>query len=368
MSAQSLFNLLISIPNREKYTKDDIRKIYTSYLKIIETKKKLNMSLSNTPKSIQNDTSEFKDDTKDLQDNTSKSIQNNITDLQDNTSKSIENETTDLQDNISKPIENDTKDLEYNTAKSIQNDTKDLEDNTAKSIKDDIKILDAITPTSIDDDLDNLINNIDNLTINEVKKNVIDNKQMSIDIFKILEKNNYINEKTKVNESIHSFSYLATRKDLGQSQKISLGICMEKLLHDMISTCNDWKNIKPKNEKGKKEKDSLWLNEKLKKIIYAEYKANLELDTEKSKETDRKCKNISDELKLQYSDYNLTCVIVGLRYLSSKEKIIEPILKKYTDTPIYGINDYLTEFNIKSFDNYDEYKKVIDKIIELKYD
>jgi hypothetical protein len=193
------------------------------------------------------------------------------------------------------------------------------------------------------------------------------NNLIIIDIYKLLDKNSYINEKSNIKESIHSFSYLSSRKDLGQSQKITLGICMEKLLNDIINCCKDWENIKPKNEKGKKEKDSLWLNKDLKKIVYAEYKSNLELDTEKSKETDIKCKCISDELKNEYPNYNLICVIVGLRYLSCKEKILEPLLKRYKETKIYGINDYLREFKIKEFNNYDEYKKIIDKIIELKF-
>lgn len=262
--------------------------------------------------------------------------------------------------------------LFYNLLLSIPNKDTFTKDEIKKIY---LAYLEIVKKKRQKDDIDTLTDNISNLSINEksIKKNVNDIKQMNddkpvkVNIFELLSKNNYINEKTEGNESLHSFSYLASRKNLGQSQKISLGICMERLLTDIISKCPDWKNIRPKNEKGKKEKDSLWLNEKLKKIIYAEYKANLELDTEKSKETDRKCKNIGNELKETYTDYNLTCVIVGLRYLTNKEKLIQPILKKYTDTPIYGINDYLELFNIKYFDNYDEYKKVIDKIIELKF-
>jgi transcriptional regulator of met regulon len=287
MTAKLFYNLLLSIPNKDTFTKDEIRKLYQTYLKILEKR-------NNSKKVI------------------------------------INNENNDDNDN--------------------------------------------------DNEIDKLISNINNLSINEdfEKKNVENIKQMQneilnnekpikINVFQLLDTNNYINEKSGPNESIHSFSYLATRKDLGQSQKISLGICMERLLSDMISTCKDWKNIRPKNEKGKKEKDSLWLNEKLKKIVYAEYKANLELDTEKSKETDKKCKNIGLELKNIYSDYNLTCIIVGLRYLSNKEKLIEPILKKYTDTPIYGINDYLELFNLEKIDGYDGYKKIIDGIIDRKF-
>jgi hypothetical protein len=195
----------------------------------------------------------------------------------------------------------------------------------------------------------------------------MNNNPYIIDIYKLLDKNSYINEKCDIKESIHSFSYLSNRKDLGQSQKIILGICMEKLLNDIINCCPGWENIRPKNEKGKKEKDSLWINKSLKKIVYAEYKSNIELDTEKSKETDNKCKNITNELINEYPEYNLVCVIVGLRYLSSKERLIEPLLKRYKETKVYGINDYLKEFNIKEFNNYDEYKKIINRIIELKF-
>ena len=46
-----------------------------------------------------------------------------------------------------------------------------------------------------------------------------------------------------------------------------------------------YKNIKEKNTKGKKETDHLFMDVNNKIIYYAEIKSNLNLDTEKSNET-----------------------------------------------------------------------------------
>ena len=56
-----------------------------------------------------------------------------------------------------------------------------------------------------------------------------------------------------------------------------------------MSKYSNYKNInKEKNKKGGKQKDSLWMDEENKVIIYSEFKTNLTLDSEKSKKTRKK--------------------------------------------------------------------------------
>ena len=85
-----------------------------------------------------------------------------------------------------------------------------------------------------------------------------------------------------------SLSYIVNRT-LSQSDCIKLGNAVEKLLINITSQFTKYKNIKPPNKKGEKEKDILFINEKDKVIYYTEVKSNLDLDTEKSKATYNKC-------------------------------------------------------------------------------
>lgn len=219
-------------------------------------------------------------------------------------------------------------------------------------------------------DIDISIDDLTKLNIDDNNKLMSSSKNITdYNVFNIINNNTYINKIKNKSESIHSFSYLVTRKDLDQSQKITLGLCIEYLLNDIISQSKVWKNLNTgeKQTKGLKQKDSLWINETTKTIIYAEYKANLELDTEKSVETDKKCRNIHNELEELYPGYSIKSYLVGLRYLKNDEDILCNILKKYKLTTVLGVNDYLRLFSMKIIENYDEYKKILDHITEVKF-
>ena len=185
---------------------------------------------------------------------------------------------------------------------------------------------------------------------------------------KLISENKYIiscfsNKK----KDISSLSYLITR-DLSQSDCIKLGNGVEKLLVDLVSQNTEVKNIKPKNKKGAKEKDHLFCDENTKTIYYAELKANINLDTEKSKATYMKCLDIVEKLKKEYPDYSIKWCLLGYRYLNYSD-ISTTIQKKYKciDTNLYGINQYLTMLNIDLQFTNEEYKEFLNNIAEAMF-
>ena len=134
-----------------------------------------------------------------------------------------------------------------------------------------------------------------------------------------------------------------------QSTCIKLGFSMEKILSEIILSENkDIVNIKSSNVKGDHERDHLFINEETKEVVYAELKSNLNLDTEKTLATIKKCEDIVCDLKLEYPGYSLKWGIVGLRYIDN-DSICEKILKKFKkiDKNIISVNEYLGLLGIK---------------------
>ena len=125
-----------------------------------------------------------------------------------------------------------------------------------------------------------------------------------MDIFeKIIVNNEYVQKCiSNKKKDIHSLSYLITY-NLSQSDCIKIGIGLENVLRDLIlCLTQELINIKPKNKKGSKEKDHLFVNNNKKNIYYAELKSNLNLDTEKTKSTYIKCLEIKKELQIEYNN------------------------------------------------------------------
>ena len=98
----------------------------------------------------------------------------------------------------------------------------------------------------------------------------------------------------------------------------------------MIIKNTDFINIKEKNKKGMKEKDHLFMDTGNKVIYFAELKANINLDTEKSKATCTKCKLVYQELIAQYPDYSIKWFLLAYRY-TCKEEIPSFIKYKYAE-------------------------------------
>lgn len=147
-------------------------------------------------------------------------------------------------------------------------------------------------------------------------------------------------------KNFNSLSFLIKMK-LSQSECIKLGIGIERVLSDLITYKTPYKNIKGKNVKGCKEKDHLFCDEQTKTIYYAELKANIMLDTEKTKSTFKKCLKIVENLKIEYPGYEIKWCLLAYRYLSYDE-IPKVIQKKYNEIKdnLFGINQYLEMLSI----------------------
>lgn len=169
-------------------------------------------------------------------------------------------------------------------------------------------------------------------------------------IFELTKNNAYIKNYTQnLNKDLHSLSYLIKKEHyMSQSDCIKFGIAIEKVLSDIILEFNkDILSIKTKNEKNKKERDHLFINNDTKTIYYSELKSNLNLDTEKSKSTYLKCLKIVEELNNEYPGYTIKWCLLGLRYYT-KDIIDNKILSKYSSIKnnVYGVNEYLNLFDI----------------------
>ena len=124
--------------------------------------------------------------------------------------------------------------------------------------------------------------------------------------------------------------------ELTQSQCITLGSRLEKILREYISSFDHVRDIKPKNKKGKKERDHLFCINGSKKI-YAELKCNLNLDTEKKSKTIEKVKYISSEEQCDG-------FLVALRYYTNVPKRVK---LKYNDIKVLSISEYFRLFDIE---------------------
>ena len=125
------------------------------------------------------------------------------------------------------------------------------------------------------------------------------------------------NVKNSNKKSSSSLSYLIDRK-LSQSECIKLGYAVEHVLKDLILFNTKLKEIKKKVE-NQKERDHLFCDNINKIIYYAEIKTNINLDTEKSKATCKKCLDIVEELKKDYRGYNIKWALVTPRYIKNND-------------------------------------------------
>jgi hypothetical protein len=134
---------------------------------------------------------------------------------------------------------------------------------------------------------------------------------MDYNLLKIIDNNIYL-KTYKNNKKIdkNSLCYLLDQK-LQQSDCIKLGIAIEKIFIDIIKNYTDYIDIKSMNIKNKKEKDHLFLDKNNKIVYYAEFKSNLNLDSEKSKITSLKCNYIHKELSINYPEYKIFSFLVG---------------------------------------------------------
>jgi hypothetical protein len=160
-------------------------------------------------------------------------------------------------------------------------------------------------------------------------------------------------------------------KQLSQSECIKLGIALEKVLNIFVdSHLPHLKNIKVKNTKGRRETDCLFIDKHNNVIYGAEVKGNLNLDTEKSKATVTKCKDIIEELTQEHPQCEINMYLVSGRYLHT-QNIPSNLRKRYEKMGrnLVGINDYLMILGYKGpFLTEKEYKEFINAMVVQMYD
>lgn len=184
-----------------------------------------------------------------------------------------------------------------------------------------------------------------------------------------INENEYIVKcKSNKKKDFCSLSYLID-KQLSQSDCIKLGIGVEKVTLQTILNHTGLADIKPKNTKNSKEKDHLFCDEQNKIIYYAELKANINLDTEKSKSTYNKCLQIVSELQATYPDYQIKWCLLGYRF-KHYDEIPRAIKKKYAPiaSNLYGINQYFDMLNVDFNFSDETYKTYLNHLASKMFD
>lgn len=143
-----------------------------------------------------------------------------------------------------------------------------------------------------------------------------------------------------------SLSYLVKR-DISQSAAIRLGVVLEETFNIVISEYFKEKYTRSnltRNIKGERQKDLLMINEAEKSIIYAELKANINLDTQKAPATvDSAIKVVAD---YEAKGYTVKGYILSLRYLTTADipKNLAKKYRKFDEHPnisLIGIQDFM---------------------------
>ena len=151
---------------------------------------------------------------------------------------------------------------------------------------------------------------------------------------------------------------------LSQSQKIKTGKLMESIISDYIVSSGLFQNIRPKNKKGY---DHLFLKDDI--IYYAELKANLNLDTEKSKATVNKCLSNVSRLQQAFPGKTIKWGLVSLRSLRTMD-ILPHTRCKYTkiENNLLGLRDYLELFDIQTdFIDEQNYRKLVNYVVDKAF-
>lgn len=164
--------------------------------------------------------------------------------------------------------------------------------------------------------------------------------------------------------------------DISQSAAIRLGNVLEEIFNIAISKFLTEKFVRSnlkKNEKGERQKDVLMINEDTKHVIYAEIKANINLDTQKAPAT---VKSTIDVVKaFESKGYSVDGYVIALRYLSTKD-VPATLAKKYApftsheNIELIGIRDFLVKSmdepisELSSYEKYSEFLTTLAKSLE----
>lgn len=182
-----------------------------------------------------------------------------------------------------------------------------------------------------------------------------------------IERSVYV-KKTHVSkpDDINSFKSLVNKTgyNLTQSQSIILGNAME----DVINQCiKDNLNIDDIRVPGfsRKQRDCAWIDRNKQVIIYAEFKTNINLDTEKYKAVCKKIDTIHLEISKEYDEYEIKSYLVSLRHLS-KLDVANKLINKYKSMnygKIIGFDEFNKICGLELIGTYDNYITIIKNIV-----
>lgn len=168
-----------------------------------------------------------------------------------------------------------------------------------------------------------------------------------------------------------SLSFLVKR-DISQSAAIRLGVVLEEVFNIIISEYFQEKYTRSnlqRNVKGERQKDLLMINEESKSIIYAELKANINLDTQKAPATVASTIKVVDDYEKK--GYAVRGYVLSLRYLKTAD-IPKTLAKKYQkfdehpNVKLIGIQDFMKtvlDKPIKELKNEEEYSEFLTTIM-----
>jgi hypothetical protein len=171
--------------------------------------------------------------------------------------------------------------------------------------------------------------------------------------------------KTKTTTDAMSLCSLLTRK-VSQSTNIRLGNELEKILNLYASeACVDATDIRPtKVKKGERQKD--FLREFPDSVVYAEFKSNINLDTEKRKATREKVNTVAVELASAHPKKVVKSYLVTLRYLRTED--IPPFVAgSYADVTLIGVGDFfhhVLSCSPPDFESYPAYTEFLMAIVD----
>ncbi len=138
---------------------------------------------------------------------------------------------------------------------------------------------------------------------------------------------------------------------INQTQSIKLGNDVESILMSHIPPPGIWKAVRIKPKTNEKERDHLFQNQKGEKV-YVEVKSNIQLDSEKKKETKRKVLYIANQ-------ENTKPRILALRYFEESDMKVSRHINYYRDSGIdvISISSYFNDvLRIRCpFENAEEY-------------
>jgi hypothetical protein len=161
-----------------------------------------------------------------------------------------------------------------------------------------------------------------------------------------------------------SLCFLLPRK-VSQSTNIRLGNELESIFNIYVTNCTSAKDLRPqKKVKGDHQLD--FARQVGTAIVYAEFKSNIELDTEKKKATINKIIAVGEKFRQSNPGIDVFPYLVSLRYLRARD--VPPLLaRSYGGVKLIGIAELfedVLEHPVEELVDYDTYKKLLIAIVD----